>query len=62
MLIKNKDPLVSLLYSLLRDYVQPGDLEGVVMDIEKHGSDTVYSNGYLANYAISIVKRLKKIR
>jgi hypothetical protein len=56
---KSDDPLVSLLYSLMRDHVQPGVIEKLVTEVEKGEIHTVYTNGYLAQYARDIVIRLQ---
>lgn len=49
--------LTSFLYTLLRDYVQPGDVEEIMLN--HITDDTVeYSNGWLAQYANDIAKRL----
>ena len=52
--------LVSFLYSLMRDHVQPGDVESLVREacIE---SNVQYTNGWLAKYAEDIAKRLSPI-
>lgn len=59
--VASQDPLVSLLYSLMRDYCAPGVIENLVREIEMCHSTTVYSNGWLANYAKDLVNRLYKI-
>jgi hypothetical protein len=61
--VDDDTPFVSLLYSLLRDYVQPGNIERVVYDIEEQYSKghrtTRYTNGWLAKYAQNIAERLR---
>ena len=59
--VNNKDPLVSFLYILMRDYVLPGDVETIMADgIPKPTvTDVQFSNGWLANYAEDIAKRLQ---
>jgi hypothetical protein len=53
------DPLVALLYDLLRDHIQPGDLEPLVREACLYGSvSKCYSNGWLAQYAKDIALRL----
>ena len=54
----SNDPVVSLLYDLLRDHIQPGDMENLVHNTSSQM--TYYSNGWLAQYAINIRDRLKK--
>ena len=48
----------SFLYTLMRDHVQPGAIEDIMLN---HMSDepVEYSNGWLALYAQDIAKRLK---
>lgn len=61
--IHNADPLVGLLYDLLRDHIQPGDLEKLVRNACTHADKImVYSNGWLVRYAEDIVERLDKAR
>lgn len=54
-----KDPLVEFLYILMRDHLPVGTIEEIVM---KHvrGTKTVYSNGWLAEYAQDVAVRLKE--
>lgn len=54
------DPLVELLYVLLRDHIQPADLEKLVADIRscKHMS-AEYSNGWLGRYAQDLAQRIR---
>ncbi len=57
--VSDSDPIVGLLYDLLRDHIQPGDLEDLVRTAcENADKVMVYSNGWLAQYAIDMVKRL----
>lgn len=50
--------LTSFLYTLMRDHVQPGDVEEIMLN--HMSDDTVeYTNGWLALYAQDIAKRLK---
>lgn len=59
----DSDALVSLFYDLLRDHIHPGDLEKLVRSACEHSSKTiVYSNGWLAEYARDMVKRLDSVR
>lgn len=48
--------LVAFLYTLMRDEVTLGRIEELVRD--SSDPDCVYSNGFLANYAIDIARRL----
>jgi hypothetical protein len=61
--VHDADPLVALFYDLLRDHIQPGDLEKLVRTACEHSDKTmVYSNGWLAEYARDMVKRLDNAR
>lgn len=52
--------LTSFLYTLMRDHVQPGIIEEIMLN--HIGEETVsYSNGWLALYAQDVAKRLKPI-
>jgi hypothetical protein len=48
--------LVSFLYQLLRDHIAPGDLEDIML--LSVASDIIYDNGFLAEYAENVAKRL----
>jgi hypothetical protein len=50
--------LVRFLYLLLRDRVQPAELENLLLKIE-YTEDTIFSNGWLAAYAQDIADRLE---
>lgn len=54
--------LVALLYLLLRDHVHPGDLENMVQRDEHKPEPYAchLSNGWLAQYAEDLAKRLLK--
>lgn len=53
--------LTSFLYTLMRDYVQPGDVEEIMLN---HMSDepVEYTNGWLALHAQDIANRLKSAK
>lgn len=55
--VTSNDPLVSFLYELLRDHLPAGTVEALVRN--SHSDNWTYTNGYLANYAIDIAKRLR---
>jgi hypothetical protein len=55
--IQIDDKLTSFLYSLMRDHLPAGIVEQLVREITE--SDTKYTNGWLANYANDLSKRLK---
>lgn len=51
--------LISLLYDLMRDFMPPGDIEGIVQYDEAHAGEALtLSNGYLAEYAKELAERL----
>ena len=49
--------LVSVLYELMRDYVPPGIIEGIVKK-SVHDTKVIYTNGWLAKYAEDLALRL----
>lgn len=51
--------LVSFLYELLRDHIQPADMEKVMRN-SLNESEVAYTNGWLAQYALYIANRLTK--
>jgi hypothetical protein len=56
-LINSEDPLVVLLYLLMRDHIPSGDIEGILKDIQNEEYE--FSNGWLANHAKDIAERLR---
>ncbi len=60
--IKHPTRLVAFLYCLIRDHVPPGIIEEIMLrqKIDDDRGDTLYSNGWLAQYAIDLEKRLTK--
>ena len=57
--VDSRDPLVSFLYTLMRDHLTPGRVEEIMLrQIPKAGETTEFSNGFLANYAQDIAARL----
>lgn len=48
--------LVSFLYELMRDEITPGRVEELVRN--SSDPDGIYTNGWLANYAIDLARRL----
>lgn len=54
---KTKDATVAFMYELLRDHVQPGIVEKIVVD-QAFADGWLLSNEYLAAYADNLVKRL----
>lgn len=58
--VTSKDIFVGLVYNLLRDHIQPGELEKLVQDTLDHADQELhFTNGHLANYAKDIVWRLR---
>jgi hypothetical protein len=58
--VKSSSPLVSFLYTLMRDHLTPGEVEAILQEeVETYaGKEVEYSNGWLANYAKDIAQRL----
>lgn len=58
--VKSSSLLVSFLYTLMRDHLTPGEVEAILQEeVEKYaGKEMEYSNGWLANYAKDIARRL----
>jgi len=57
--VVSADPLVSFLYTLMRDHVTPGTIEKVLRD-GLYGPEVVtYSNGFLAKYAEDVAAMIK---
>lgn len=50
--------LVSFLYELIRDHVPAGRVESIVRSSEDE-PEVTYTNGWLAQYAEDLAKRLK---
>lgn len=68
--VHDTKPMVFLLYRLLRDgIVKVGDIESWVIELEYHKKcnevmgtvDTSYTNGYIAQYAQFLTKRIEDI-
>lgn len=58
--VTSQDPLVAFLYVLLRDQVSPGKLEDLILNnVSQTPVETLYSNGWLANYCKDIAQRLR---
>lgn len=56
--VTDADHLVSFLYELMRDHVPIGIIEGVVKT-SLHKGETEFCNGWLAQYAQDVAKRLR---
>ena len=59
--VTSTDPLVSFFYLLLRDWVNPGDVEKVLHDVLTRDR-AFFSNGWLAIYAKDIVSRFQRVQ
>lgn len=58
--VKSADPLVALLYTLMRDHLPVGVVAALAADAEKTQGECEYTNGWLAQYAIHLAERLEK--
>lgn len=57
--INSNDKLVAFLYDLMRDYITCGEVEAIMAVIKEEKFEYEFCNGYLANYAKDIARRLK---
>jgi len=51
---------ISFFYSLLQDYVHPGDFQKALENSSTKDEEHVLYNGYLAQYAEFVYRQLKK--
>ena len=57
--ITSTDKFVAFIYQLIRDHVLLADVERCVLDnTGPYTDEFIFTNGYLANYAKDVVKRL----
>lgn len=56
--VSDSDHLVSFLYELMRDDITPGKIEKIVRT-SLHEGPTEFCNGWLAQYAQDVAKRLR---
>lgn len=56
--VKLNGRLISFLYELMRDHLPAGKVEEIIRASEDQ-SEVVYTNGWLAQYAEDLAKRLK---
>lgn len=56
--VKDDDKLVCFIYSLGRDHLSLGDIEGIMSEL-RGNSEYVYTNGWLARYAQDVANRLR---
>lgn len=60
--VLTEDVLLVFIYLLLRDQVQPGDVEQMVLNLEENPTlPHALSNGFLAGYAENIAGRLRNL-
>lgn len=60
---KSDDPLVSFFYSLLISHLQPGEIEALILDLERHQGKTIlFTNGWIAQYAEDLAKRIYDLK
>jgi hypothetical protein len=57
--ISSNDKLVGFLYDLMRDHLPLGIVEELIQNSENMNCECVYTNGWLAQYAIDLAARLK---
>lgn len=58
--VSSSDPLVSFLYTLMKDYVTSGNIEEIMLSHmpQEPGTVTEFTNGYLALHAQDIAERI----
>ena len=60
--ISSDDKFISFIYELCRDHLTPGVVESIVLNSTGPGSDNIrFTNGYLAEYAKDVVRRLNNV-
>jgi len=57
--INSGDKLVAFLYDIMRDYMTCGEIEEAMLNIKEEKTEYEFCNGYLANYAKDVAKRLR---
>lgn len=60
--IEFSDKLASFFYLLMRDYLPAGKVEGIVREVAAEPEVCLYSNGFLAQYALNLSEYMKGIR
>lgn len=58
--VTSSDPLVMLLYHLMRDHVTPGAIEELMQDIADVSAPYYFSNGWLAPHARDVAARINR--
>lgn len=56
--VNSSDPLVSFLYRLMRDEIPVGRIELLITEAVNY-SNTTYTNGWLAQYAVNLAESLR---
>ena len=56
---RSYDKLVSFLYVLMRDHLPAGAVEEIMLKQVELKGESVFTNGWLAEYSKDIAKRLK---
>lgn len=57
--IRSDDPVVELLYILMRDHLPTGDVVGLVRSCGAQSGERSYTNGWQAQHAIELAKELR---
>lgn len=59
-LFEADDALISFLYTLMRDHLPTGAVERLVREsLDERGESVQYTNGWLAQYAQDLARRLR---
>ena len=57
--IMSTDKVENFIYVLLRDHLTAGDVESLTRSVEDDTASVVFCNGWIAQYAKNVAKRLK---
>ena len=57
--VRSADKMVIFLYTLMRDEIPSGKIEEIIQEIDDMQGEVLFTNGWLAKYAINIAGRLK---
>lgn len=57
--VRDMDKMVLFIYLLGRDYLPLGEIETIMKSIPPEEKESIFTNGWLANYARDVSKRLK---
>jgi hypothetical protein len=58
-MVTSAEPIVQLLYLLMRDHVPTTIIEDIVTRIVEFPDEILYTNGWLARYAMDLANDLK---